>query len=168
MKKPYDARNCQSLCGYGREVHRRSGGICKYCSFGKGSSLDPSLWRQLTVEHIIPASRGGKLSDIKKALETRFPDIVPDVLNDRANSIDRENTITACHFCNSATSRWPGKCNLSNVILHTQGNWNWVLREVILAIKREFNDKKQGIKWKLGSVNRLFKEDIGPELNRAR
>jgi Uma2 family endonuclease len=61
---------------YGHQVFGRDGFVCVYCGFdGNGFNN----WRQLSVNHLRPAGSGGTDS--------------------------RDNLVTACYFCNSATSR---------------------------------------------------------------
>jgi hypothetical protein len=100
----YDYRNCQSLFGYAADVHERSGGICQLCGAGS-RELDFDLWRQMTVEHLIGESQGGYLKQIERALSARFPDHESRDVAELARRIDRANTVTACSFCNSTTSR---------------------------------------------------------------
>ena len=65
-----------SLGDYGHPVFKRDGFRCVYCGFdGNGFSQ----WRQLSLGRLRPAGAGGTDSD--------------------------DNLVTACHFCNSATSR---------------------------------------------------------------
>ena len=65
-----------ALGDYGHPVFKRDGFVCVYCGFdGNGFHQ----WRQLSVDHLRPAGDGGTDS--------------------------RDNLVTACHFCNSATSR---------------------------------------------------------------
>ena len=65
-----------ALGDYGHPVFERDGFVCVYCGFdGNGFHQ----WRQLSVDHLRPASAGG----------TDSPD----------------NLVTSCNFCNSATSR---------------------------------------------------------------
>lgn len=105
LKQPYDYRNCQSLFGYAQEVHERSGGVCQLCGCGAGPNVDFDLWRQMTVEHIIGKAQGGYFQDIQLALSNRFRNLPRIELERMARRIDEANTITACSFCNSTTSR---------------------------------------------------------------
>lgn len=65
-----------ALADYGHPVFQRDGYVCVYCGFN-GKAFNH--WRQLSVDHIRPKSAGG--------------------------SDSAENLVTACNFCNSATSR---------------------------------------------------------------
>jgi len=65
-----------ALADYGHPVFQRDGDVCVYCGFN-GRAFNH--WRQLSVDHIRPKSAGG--------------------------SDSAENLVTACNFCNSATSR---------------------------------------------------------------
>jgi len=66
-----------SLCGSGHEVHEKCDFKCVYC--GYDGRAFPN-WFQLTVDHVVPRS------------DPRFTDAA-------------ENKVTACHACNSITSR---------------------------------------------------------------
>lgn len=65
-----------SLRGYGHETHVKCNFICQYCGYD-GRAFP--YWFQLTVDHIMPQAKGG--------------------------TDDRGNLLTACHACNSITSR---------------------------------------------------------------
>ena len=65
-----------ALGDYGHDVFKRDHFTCVYCGFD-GRNFDN--WLQLSVDHVRPRSAAGE-----------------DTL---------ENTVTACKFCNSATSR---------------------------------------------------------------
>ena len=77
----FEGWNMSTLSGtalgdYGHSVFERDGFVCVYCGFdGNGFHQ----WRQLSVDHLRPTGAGG----------TNSPD----------------NLVTACNFCNSATSR---------------------------------------------------------------
>lgn len=43
MERPYDESGLQSLFGYGRAAHERSGGICQLCGCGAGPEIDFDL-----------------------------------------------------------------------------------------------------------------------------
>ena len=91
-------------CGWSRAEHERSGGICQLG--GEVSrELDFDLWRQMSVEHLIGESQGGYRTQIERALTARFPDLDASRVAELAHRIDQANTVTACSFCNSTTSR---------------------------------------------------------------
>ena len=50
MEALYDKSALQSLLGYGRAPHLRSGGVCQLCGCGAGTDIDFDLWRQFTVD----------------------------------------------------------------------------------------------------------------------
>ena len=66
----------QSLLGYGKKVHLRSGGVCLYCGFGVSWQVEPEFkfdtCRQLTVEHIVPGQDGKLGRTIKMAVDGFF------------------------------------------------------------------------------------------------
>lgn len=100
----YDYRNCASLFGYAATVHARSGGIGQLCGAG-ADRVDFDWWRQLTVEHLVGEKQGGYLRSIRSALSQRLPQVAPGELAELSRRIDEANTVTACSFCNSTTSR---------------------------------------------------------------
>lgn len=65
-----------SLLGYGAEIYKRDHFTCVYCGFD-GRPFD--AWMQLSIDHVIPRSMGGK--------------------------DDLSNLVAACRACNSITSR---------------------------------------------------------------
>ena len=97
----YDPKGCQSLLGYGRAAHARSGGICVYCDLGK-ERIDFGVWRQLSVDHVVPARLfpgGGR------TLQSVFPNLPKSELRKLVERVNGINLVTACNFCNSMTSR---------------------------------------------------------------
>ena len=73
-----------ALGDYGHQVFQRDGFTCVYCGFdGNGFAQ----WRQLSVDHLRPASDGGTDTS--------------------------DNLVTACNFCNSSTSRMKFPSGLS-------------------------------------------------------
>ena len=109
--------SCQSLLGYAAEFHKRSGGICAYCDYGKGS-VDFNMWRQLSLEHVIPRSiiYSDKAKDgLRSLLSLTDQDWSTRKYQRTAGlkgvefqrKIEAACCVTACHFCNSMTSRFP-------------------------------------------------------------
>ena len=115
MPVDYNYKNCQSLFGYAFAVHLRSGGICQLCGAGEnGVSFD--LWRQLTVEHLIGKKQGGYLKDIRKTVEDIFPELGCNEQINLSSAIDAVNTVTACSFCNSTTSRDSSEISMKELV----------------------------------------------------
>jgi hypothetical protein len=94
--------SCQSLLGYGRLVHERSGGICAWCGLGK-DAVDFDHWRQFSVDHVIPTNALGEKG--WAIFSERFPCLPDDQLKLLYQRINEINLVTACNFCNSMTSR---------------------------------------------------------------
>ena len=114
-KLKWGAGNCQSLVGYADEVHRNSGGACEYCEYGSGE-LDFDLWRQLSLEHVIPSSwlDWKRLQRLLEELFAPYPinlferkkrgsTELPEGRQLR-HEIEMACCATACQFCNSMTS----------------------------------------------------------------
>lgn len=164
--KPYDYRNCQSLFGYAAATHARSGGICQLCGAGQ-SRLDFDLWRQLTVEHLIGEGQGGYPPAITRAIGLRFPALPIDALNDLARAIDVINTVTACSFCNSTTSRTRARQSIPELLDAAQGPEE-CLELVRLACEQSLQEKRAAVQWKLVSVREAFETIARPAMDRGR
>jgi len=160
---PYNFRNCQSLFGYAAEVHIKSGGRCQLCFCG-GAPFDFNLWRQMTVEHIIGESQGGYLYQIREALASRFPNLSPDKREAAARRIDSANTVTACSFCNSTTSRNVNERSMSAVLMETPGEIDEVIAYAKAELQRILDAKQKDVAWKLASVRQAFERDVLPKL----
>ncbi|HEY6788224.1 MAG TPA: hypothetical protein VI365_13040 [Trebonia sp.] len=166
--KEYDYRNCQSLFGYAAKVHERSGGVCQLCGAGS-AGLDFDLWRQLSVEHLIGESQGGYLHQIKDSLRARFPAVSSTEIIQLAASIDTANTVTACSFCNSTTSRDQAPVSMTELIQTApDGPLDAVLKLVTAALESILVGKKRDVLWKLASVRRAFDTHAAPALEEAR
>jgi hypothetical protein len=168
LDKAYNHNNCLSLFGYARGVHRRSGGVCQYCQFGKQHPLDFNLWRQLSVEHVISTAKGASLADIRKAVQRRFPDLSDEQAKDLSTQIDAMNTITACRLCNSLTSWWRDTTNLSDLVLQTPGKPEQVRAAISSQIERIREEKSDTVRRKLSSIEKAFETEIRPELEDVR
>lgn len=150
----YDYRNCQSLFGYAAAVHERSGGICQLCGAGS-SGIDFDLWRQLTVEHLIGEAQGGYLRQISAGLARRFPGLGATALAGLAGRIDAANTVTACSFRNSMTSRNQAPVAMTDLIQHApDGSPADIYEHVVAGLNAVLAAKKREVGWKLAVVRR--------------
>lgn len=158
----YNYKNCQSLFGYSAEVHIRCKGKCQLCGCG-GNPLNFDLWRQMTVEHLIGKSQGGYLKQIKLAVADKFPEYSVNDISMLAKKLDALNTVTACQFCNSTTSR--DVCNLSMTELINNGaNEAAILSSVKNSCDQILENKKQKVAWKLKSVKEAFDKHVAPKI----
>ncbi len=164
MTADYDCRNCSSLFGYSAEVHLRSGGVCQLCGAGDGA-LDFDFWRQLTVEHLIGQGQGGYLNQIRDRLAERFPEMDPGDVRQLATRIDAANTVTACQFCNSTTSRTTAPVSMTEAILQApDGSEDEIFECITRDLAAALESKRETVRWKLASVRRAFDELIAPGL----
>lgn len=166
MKLRYDYRNCQSLFGYASNVHKRSGGICQLCGAGQGEESNFDLWRQLTVEHLVGASQGGYINQIRVAIGKRFPNLSNERREEFARRIDEANTVTACSFCNATTSRTRNSESMVRLIAESGGNPDEAVNQIILKLKRVLKNKRADVSWKLDSVREAFYKMVKPELDK--
>ncbi len=159
-RPPYDHRNCQSLFGYAQKVHQRSSYNCELCGCG-GAPADFDLWRQFTVEHLIGESQGGYLRELRAAVSARFPELAIDDHAKLVLEFDVANTVAACSFCNSTTSRDRHTRDMATLLAATGSP-----DEVLAAIKRELFEilerKRQDVRWKLASVLAAFDRMMTP------
>lgn len=168
MNGTYDYRSCESLFGYAASAHIRSGGICQLCGCGDGKRVDFDLWRQMTVEHLIGESQGGYLHQIKKTLLKRFPELSSDKLEELSKRIDELNTVTACSFCNSSTSRNQHEISMTELIDNTEGAPDVLTESVKNELDEILKKKRSIIQWKLSSIRKAFEKEIRPVLEQAR
>lgn len=161
MKK-YNYKNCQSLFGYAAEVHIRCKGQCQLCGCGDSSDFD--LWRQMTVEHLIGKSQGGYLQQIKSSLIDKFPNFTLAEINDIAVKIDRLNTVSACQFCNSTTSRDIGEISMTELIVESNNEIDNLLTTISAVCKETLEQKRKMVKWKLESVREAYDSQIKDKL----
>lgn len=164
MDKPYNYRNCQSLFGYAARVHARSGGICQLCGYGGGEIVNFDLWRQLTVEHLIGESQGGYPREIRHAIGQRFPELPPEDRMRLVERIDDANTVTACSFCNSTTSRDVHAVRMDVLISTTPGTPDAVFAVIVHELETILARKRSDVKWKLTSLRAAFDQLVAPTL----
>ncbi len=167
-EREYDYRNCSSLFGYAAAVHARSGAICQLCGCGRGERPDFDLWRQLTVEHLIGESQGGHLAKNRLAVTERFPSLSFTVRETLSTRIDAANTITACSFCNSTTSRDRSERSMAELIVGSNSG----PEETYLAIEAYATSvlerKRQDVEWKMTSIRSAFERHVLPDLLETR
>jgi len=164
MRDKYDYRNCQSLFGYASKVHLRSGGICTLCECGKKDDMNFDLWRQMTVEHLIGKSQGGYLKDIRKIIEERFPDLSSKDIRQYSLQVDSANTVTACRFCNSTTSRDRNTKSMRDLISEVEGAPEEVIQHVREELKSVLGRKRKEVERKLKSIKEAFEREVRPKL----
>ena len=162
--KQYNHTHCQSLFGYAQKVHKRSRAICQLCDCGTGQQVNFDLWRQMTVEHLIGESQGGYLKGIRAAIAERFPELSSEEHERLAQRIDEANTVTACRFCNSTTSRNYHSKGMTLLIKETGGTPDEAVNAIEVELKKVLESKRADVRWKLKSVREAFVKTIEPEL----
>lgn len=154
----YNYKNSQSLFGYAAAVHIRSKGKCQLC--GCGSPLDFDLWRQMTVEHLIGKSQGGYLKQICAAVSQRFPELSPVERESFSHRLDALNTVTACSFCNSTTSRDINIKTMTELLNETEGNLADIEAHISSHLQVILARKRKDVQWKLLSVREAFQNEV--------
>ena len=168
MDGQYNYHNCQSLFGYARKVHHRSGGICQLCGAGDALDVDFNLWRQLTVEHLIGESQGGYINRIKPIIDRRFPELSNSDREAMAMQIDEANTVTACSFCNAMTSRVRNPETMEQLIMGYEDDHVGLVNFMVQKLQRILEQKRRDVSWKLVSIKDAFEKEVKPELIDAR
>lgn len=167
-KSPYNASGLQSLLGYGRDVHLRSGGVCQLCGYGAGSEVEFDLWRQFTIEHLIGRGQGGYPLQIRAAVNARFIHLSEQERRDVATRIHEANIVTACQFCNSTTSRDLASFTMQEVIAQLPPDPADAVAIVEEKLQTILLEKRARVQWKLESIFRVFQREIRPELLKRR
>jgi hypothetical protein len=168
MDRPYDQSGLQSLVGYGRAAHERSGGICQLCGCGAGLDIDFDLWRQFTIEHLIGEGQGGYPRRIRAAVDARFPHLAEPDRATLAVWIHEANIVTACQFCNSTTSRDRAPFSMEEVIAGLPDDPEQALVALAEKLQLILDAKREKVQWKLRSVYRAFRWEIRPALLKQR
>ncbi len=190
-----------SLLGYAKNIHAVSGAVCAYCGFGQGSSealghTDFDLWRQLTLEHVIPARRLELLNDnICRAIDTLLG-TQNDWPKKRAhkqaeykkirvrNAIYTACEVSCCHFCNSLTSRDEGRetdfttfeelfeaSELKALLTHDgdeQAKLEQYLKKIRSVVMRVFKKRQDLVRGKLVNLAKKYNEYAVVELRNKR
>jgi hypothetical protein len=165
--KPYDYRNCSSLFGYSAGVHARSGGICTLCGAGE-KQIDFDIWRQLTVEHLIGESQGGYKREISSLVAETFPHLDDLAAKHFTLQIDELNTVSACHFCNSTTSRMQSQVSMRDLFGSGKGGIESITNSVREACEWILAEKQCVVAWKLQSVREAYDSQVKPRLESTR
>ncbi|MCL4552796.1 MAG: hypothetical protein M1305_04500 [Candidatus Marsarchaeota archaeon] len=167
----YDPKGCQSLLGYGRAVHARSGGVCEYCGLGK-ERVDFSVWRQLSVDHVVPVKL---FSGRGRTLRSVFPKLPNVELRKLAKEINRINLVTACNFCNSMTSRMDFAINeiLSSDSCDEATSVDAepvqdMLGRLEQRVAQVLPMKRNRVRQRLAELRKTFDEEVRPELEAVR
>jgi hypothetical protein len=163
----YDFRNCSSLFGYAASVHERSGGICELCGAG-GGALQFDQWRQLTVEHLIGEGQGGYPKGIAAAVNKYFGNLSKAERDQLTDSLHDANTISACHFCNSATSREVSQFSVEELLQQHCDSPAEALQAFTQYSETVLLTKRSLVRAKLRSISNAFDRLIRPMLEQAR
>lgn len=165
----YNPRNLESLFGYGRAAHVRSGGICQLCGCGKSRDIDFDLWRQFTIEHLIGQGDGGYPDRIRAAIAAKLGESIP--AEDQARlvrDIHEANIVTACQFCNSTTSRDRATVTMEELIDGSPEDPGSLYEAVVEQLQKILDRKRSVVAWKLEATREAFEGEILPELGRRR
>jgi len=166
----------QSLLGYGKKAHQRSGGVCLYCGYGGSWQVEPEIkfdaWRQLTVEHIVPSCKGQLDRDIKNAVAAVFQVRPMDHQRKIIHLVKDLNEVTSCHLCNSMASRCTSRNYIGEAINlfgeHLQADAAGGIQQWIEQLRRDiwevWHFKSDLVRAKLMVLRNSFEKKIGPAL----
>lgn len=170
----WNPHGCQSLLGYGKEAHQRSGGICTYCGLGR-DNVDVNVWKQMSVDHVLAVNTFGS-GGLRRLIQEHFPKLGENELLSFAKRIDEINLVTACNFCNSMTSRKKTR-SLSKIF--PEGTYDEVTKvdDPILCdllqllsseVDQEKADKIRYVKVRMIKLNECFEAEVVPMLLKRR
>ena len=114
----------------------------------------------MTVEHLIGKSQGGYLKQIREEVRDKLPLISEAEIESLAKEIDAINTVTACQFCNSTTSRDVSEVSMHELFSRSESTRNSVLENIRGACGAVLKRKQDSVKWKLESVEEAFHEHV--------
>ena len=114
----------------------------------------------MTVEHLIGKSQGGYLKQIRELVDIHFARLPSIDKESLAKEIDTMNTVTACQFCNSTTSRDNSEKSMYQLFEESNGQKELLLSSLQLLFKQVLNKKKATVDWKLASVKEAFEEHV--------
>jgi len=102
-----------------RVAHRASQCTCLYCGLGvrdaQGDKAAFDIWRQFTVEHIVPESEVS-INRVLGAIRATFPRL-KEAEKLAVWVVRRMNLATSCHFCNSAVSHHKKKQQVHDAVI---------------------------------------------------
>jgi hypothetical protein len=103
----------------------------------------------------------GRLSTSNtQAVSGRFPELLPDAIEELALRLDAPNTVTACSFCNSTTSRDISSKSMPELLKEAIGGPGEVLKFVSSELRRVLDRKRADVRWKLESVRMAFEKEF--------
>jgi len=160
LVETYDYRNCQSLFGYALDIHKRHNCVCQLCGCGGNKATDFDIWRQMSVEHLIGKSQGGYKAEIRASIDERFPTLPEADRETFAERLNEANTISACRFCNSTTSRDRYRKTMHDFIFEAKGDPEAVINQVISNLGEVLQAKQQAAKCKIDAIRIAFNEKV--------
>jgi hypothetical protein len=141
--------------------------VCQLCGAGDGDP-DFDLWRQLTVEHLIGSSQGGYPAEIRAAVVARFPSLDTEQQAALAARIDAANTITACGFCNSTTSRDKADKTMQELVAAPAESPEDLYTSIEAFCSAVLERKRQDVAWKLDGIRAAYERLVLPTFLDAR
>ena len=121
----------------------------------------------MTVEHLIGHSQGGYLKDIRAAVAARFPELSSPDREALARRIDELNTVSACSFCNSTTSRNVNEKSMAQLLNERRGTPADVEAHISKELQLVLRRKREEVEWKIASVREAFQREIVPQIKPA-
>ncbi|WP_367154895.1 hypothetical protein [Methylomonas sp. HYX-M1] len=93
-------------------------------------------------------------------MKDKFPFFSGAEIESLAKEIEALNTVTACQFCNSTTSRDVSEISMHELFLKSEPNRKSVLENITQACAAILKRKQDAVKWKLESVEEAFYEQV--------
>lgn len=83
-----------------------------------------------------------------------------------SKEIDLINTVTACQYCNSTTSRDVSDISMSDLIIVADGSRGSLIKEVSSTCGTILNKKRKSVAWKLESIREAFEGQVNTKIER--
>lgn len=107
------------------------------------------------------------LKQIRAAVSARFPGLPAEAQESVARRIDIDNTVTACSFCNSTTSRDINEKSIYEMLHEVQGDVEQVMAHVHRELTSILERKRKDVQWKLASVMEAFEREVRAKITGA-
>ena len=105
------------------------------------------------------------MKQIQSLVATRFNNITVDEQNDISRKIDALNTVTACSFCNSTTSRNVSEKTMEQLLNVVQGSPEEVISYIASELQMVLARKRKDVEWKLASIRKAFETEVATRIN---
>lgn len=95
----------------------------------------------------------------------RFPELSPEQKEEVSQHLDAANTVTACSFCNSTTSRDRNTKSMPDLLNEATGSTEEVLAYVMAKLQSVLDRKRLDVQQKLEAVREAFEREVRAKID---